>query len=340
MKAGNYTVKRIKDCMRDGILLSAVSLSGVAMMYTIKSKGLLGLVLLMLAALWIIHFIKYYRHIYLPNRGLEKLVEDYKNSEDFESCEALSETEDLIRTIQQMLSSLDTIAIKEKNAEILMKNAEINNLQDQINPHFLYNTLEVIRGEALINKDRKVAEMTASLANHFRYNISRKESFVYLKDELKNSMNYFNIQKNRFGEKVSCEILYHDIQAEEVESCYVPKLILQPIIENAIYHGLELKMGQGTIRIHITVADSNLKITVADDGSGMSGEQLDAINSDYDQKRENNRHNGVAVRNIKKRLKLYWGDDAYMFAASEKGIGTQISLSMPLVYQKEEYMNQ
>lgn len=340
MKTGNYTVKRIKNDMYSGMLLSAVSLTCTALMYHIKSREFSGLVLLMLAALWISYFIRYYRHIYLPNCGLEKLVEDYKDSGDLGLYEPLSETDDLIWEIQQMLSSLDTIAIKEKNAEILMKNAEINNLQDQINPHFLYNTLEVIRGEALINKDRKVAEMTASLANHFRYNISRKESFVYLKDELKNSMNYFNIQRNRFGEKISCEILYHDIQAEEVESCYVPKLILQPIIENAIYHGLELKMGQGFIRIHITVADKDLKITVADDGIGMSGEQLDAINSDYGQKTEKKRHNGVAVRNIKKRLKLYWGDEAYMFAASEKGIGTQISLSMPLVYQKEEYMNQ
>lgn len=339
MKAGNYTVKRIREDMRTTMLLSAASLAAAALMYPIKSKGLSSLVLLMLAALWAVHFIQYYRRIYRPNRELEKLVEDYKNS-DLGLCEPLSETEDLILRIQQMLSSLDTIAIKEKNAEILMKNAEINNLQDQINPHFLYNTLEVIRGEALMNKDRKVAEMIASLASHFRYNISRKESFVYLKDELKNSMNYFNIQRNRFGEKISCEILYHDIQAEEVESCYVPKLILQPIIENAIYHGLELKMGQGFIRIHITVADTSLKITVADDGIGMSGEQLDAINSDYGQKSEKKRHNGVAVRNIKKRLKLYWGDGAYMFAASEKGIGTQISLSMPLVYQKEEYMNQ
>lgn len=339
MKKGKYTLKRIKDYLRKDAAVFLGTLFAFICAMTTDGREFKVLILTVLVIAWGIHFAEFYYGIYLPNKRLEKIVEDYKDSKEPELSGSLSENDDLIAELQQILSSLDTIAIRQKNAEILTKNAEINNLQDQINPHFLYNTLEVIRGEALINGDRRIAEMTASLANHFRYNISRTESFVYLKDELKNSMNYFNIQKSRFGDKIFCEVVYHGIEAGDVADCYIPKLILQPIIENAIYHGLELKMGKGTIRIHITVADQDLKITVSDDGMGMTKERLDAINSDYGWKQEGKkRHNGVAVRNIKKRLKLYWGDRAYMEAASEEGVGTQIYLSMPLLYEKEEYM--
>lgn len=279
-----------------------------------------------------------YHGIYKPNLALQKLVEEYKNNQYLE--ESNIEDEDLIQEVKKIISSLDAMAMKQKNAEILMKNAEINNLQDQINPHFLYNTLEVIRGEALLKGEKKIAEMTASLANYFRYNISRKDTFVFLKDELKNSMNYFNIQKNRFGDKISCEILYHDVDEDEIGNCYIPKLILQPLIENAIYHGLELKMGEGMLRIHISSTKENLKITIADDGLGMTKEKLDDLNSDYEKESDmQKRNNGVATKNIKKRLKLYWGNKAYMVATSELGVGTEIHLSMPLLYQKEECLN-
>lgn len=282
-----------------------------------------------------------YQHSYIPMLHLEKMIDEYWEANEIEKPVHRKKKRDLIQELGEILISLDTIAIQQKNAEILMKNAEINNLQDQINPHFLYNTLEVIRGEALMNGDQKIAEMTASLANYFRYNISRREAFVFLKDELKNSMNYFNIQKNRFGDKIACEILYHDIDESTIGNCYIPKLILQPIIENAIYHGLELKMGQGTIKIHISTTENTLCIVVSDDGLGMTAEQLAELNRDGDGEREEvtDRHNGVAVKNIRNRLNLYWGKQAYLVATSELGEGTQIHLCMPLLYQKEEYMN-
>lgn len=293
-------------------------------------------VILFLINLYLV-MILYYR-IYKPNLELQKLVEEYMNSQYLEKSS--SEDKDLIDEVKKIISSLDAMAMKQKNAEILMKNAEINNLQDQINPHFLYNTLEVIRGEALIKGEKKIAEMTASLANYFRYNISRKDTFVFLKDELKNSMNYFNIQKNRFGDKISCEILYHDVNEKEIGNCYIPKLILQPLIENAIYHGLELKMGDGILRIHIRATKENLKITITDDGLGMTKEKLDEFNSDFEKETDTQkRNNGVATKNIKKRLKLYWGNKAYMVATSELGVGTEIHLSMPLLYQKEECLS-
>lgn len=307
----------------------------------VRSDGAKIAVVLILTVLGAATYVYFLQNIYLPNVQLEKLMRTYLGNGDVELDGAEMSEEDLLEKIGAIMSSLDTIAVRQKNAEILLKNAEINTLQNQINPHVLYNTLEVIRGESLLNGDRKTADMTASLANYFRYNISRKESFVFLQDELKNSRNYFNIQKNRYRDKISCEILYHDTDEHTVGRAYIPKLILQPIIENAIYHGLELKMGKGRIRIHITATEKNLKIMVEDDGLGMPQEKLDALNSDIvEGKTEGNqKHNGVAIENIKKRLKLYWGDRAYLLAASEPGVGTQIHLSMPLLYEKEEYMN-
>lgn len=341
MDKRKYSSKKIKKIILAGVLiyLLLVIVSAILMTGMIESRYLRLFVILAEIALGAGYYTVFYRSIYKPNLRLEQIIRDLNH-------EQIKEDDDMLREIKSIISSLDSMAIKQKNAEILMKNAEINNLQDQINPHFLYNTLEVIRGEALLNGDRKIADMTASLANYFRYNISRRETFVFLKDELKNSMNYFNIQKNRFGDKISCQIVYHDVEEGQVENCYIPKLLLQPVIENAIYHGLELKMGEGNIKIHITVADSSLKINVADDGLGMSQEKVDELNRDYEDGEEEEssetggrRHNGVAIRNIKKRLKLYWGDAAYMVIVSDLGVGTQVHISMPLLYQIEEYMS-
>ena len=341
MDKRKYSSKKIKKIILAGVLiyLLLVIASAILMTGMIESRYLRLFVILAEIALGAGYYTVFYRSIYKPNLRLEQIIRDLNH-------EQIKEDDDMLREIKSIISSLDSMAIKQKNAEILMKNAEINNLQDQINPHFLYNTLEVIRGEALLNGDRKIADMTASLANYFRYNISRRETFVFLKDELKNSMNYFNIQKNRFGDKISCQIVYHDVEEGQVENCYIPKLLLQPVIENAIYHGLELKMGEGNIKIHITVADSSLKINVADDGLGMSQEKVDELNRDYEDgeeeessETEGRRHNGVAIRNIKKRLKLYWGDAAYMVIVSDLGVGTQVHISMPLLYQIEEYMS-
>lgn len=341
MDKRKYSSKKIKKIILAGVLiyLLLVIASAILMTGMIESRYLRLFVILAEIALGTGYYTVFYRSIYKPNLRLEQIIRDLNH-------EQIKEDDDMLREIKSIISSLDSMAIKQKNAEILMKNAEINNLQDQINPHFLYNTLEVIRGEALLNGDRKIADMTASLANYFRYNISRRETFVFLKDELKNSMNYFNIQKNRFGDKISCQIAYHDVEEGQVENCYIPKLLLQPVIENAIYHGLELKMGEGNIKIHITAADSSLKINVADDGLGMSQEKVDELNRDYEDGEEEEssetggrRHNGVAIRNIKKRLKLYWGDAAYMVIVSDLGVGTQVHISMPLLYQIEEYMS-
>lgn len=338
-----YSLKKIRHYMvGGGILFSGQTLLIILVLCLAnggmsEKSGIMLAVSVLLTAITGLYFFLIYKNLYLPNMQLQKLIEEITTSEGLEYVQE----EDMIVAVQEIIQSLDVIAIRQKNAEILMKNAEINNLQDQINPHFLYNTLEVIRGEALIKGEKKIAEMTASLANYFRYNISRKETFVMLKDELKNSMNYFHIQKSRFGEKISFQIEYHGVEEKDVEKLYIPKLILQPVIENAIYHGLELKMEPGSIKVHITATETHLIIQVTDDGLGMTKEKLEQINSESKVNEEDlqERHNGVAIRNIKQRLKLYWGGQAYLYVTSELGMGTQVYIKLPLLREKEEYMN-
>lgn len=343
-KEVSYSKRTIVKLIWTGVIIAEIIMLTMGVLCFSRSLSLkVKLAFLVFdCILFVAYFTEVYWHMYRPWCELEKIVHERKDMKIDTSADVNIAQKDLIKEIQEIISSLENITIRQKNAEILMKVAEINNLQDQINPHFLYNTLEVIRGEALINGDKKVAEMTEALANYFRYNISRKETFVYLKDELKNICNYFKIQKHRFGERISFEIVYHGIEEKDVQNCYIPKLILQPLVENSIYHGLEMKIGGGTIKIHISIADQKLMLTIADDGVGMTQEDLDKLNRDVDPKRTDESvagsHNGVALQNIKRRLKLYWGKDAYMIATSTLNYGTEMHLMLPLLFTKEDYM--
>ena len=127
---------------------------------------------------------------------------------------------------------------REKASQIFDKQTELTALQSQINPHFLYNTLECIRGQALIDDNREIAKMTEALSAFFRYSISKKGNFVTLREELDNINNYMLIQQYRFNNRFTLEIMI-DEEDKVAYDYLVPKLIIQPVIENAIFHGLE-----------------------------------------------------------------------------------------------------
>ena len=138
------------------------------------------------------------------------------------------------------------------------RQAQFLAMQNQINPHFLYNTLEWIRGEALASGQVQIAQMTETLAEFFRYTITNLENFVTLDDELSNVRNYYAIQRFRFGERLSLVILFeNDEEKNQLRNAKVPKLILQPIVENAIIHGiLEKESGAGSIKVRAETAET------------------------------------------------------------------------------------
>lgn len=209
-------------------------------------------------------------------------------------------------------------------------------LQNQINPHFLYNTLDCIRGEALESGMDDIAGMVESLSRFFRYSISSGDILVQLRDELRSIQLYYSIQRYRFRDRFRLEVECEDDRALD---CYLPKLTLQPIMENCILHGLEMKEADGLIRIHVLLTDRRLIITVSDNGCGMSPNDLDRlrekINSDLRPESERGvvRH-GIAIRNINKQLKLLFGAQYGLSVSSQLNLGTEVELQIPAVDQR------
>lgn len=230
-----------------------------------------------------------------------------------------------------------------KGAEIFQKQTELMALQSQINPHFLYNTLDTIRGQALIDKNLQVASMIETLSAFFRYSISGKENMVMLRDEINHTINYISIQKYRFGQRFEFDV----VMDEEDEGCmnyYVPRLILQPIVENAIFHGLEDMDADGTITLDVTCVKDELVITVSDNGKGMNLAELDKLNQrihsedravvlSKDKKMD---HTGIALPNINRRIKLLYGEEYGLNVYSSLEHGTDVEIVLPMVITVKE----
>ncbi len=265
-------------------------------------------------------------------------LEDACNKLDMELPEKVEDISELIRAL---LRRVEEAGRSESRNEFLRQQAELLALQSQINPHFLYNSLETIRGEMLARGNPDVAAMTEALAKFFRYNISKKGDLVQLREELTNLENYIAIQKYRFGSRIAYSVVYHH-DAEQALDCLLPKLTLQPLVENAILHGLDPKLEGGEICVHVDATDKNLIITVSDNGVGMDGKTLQALREKLRQgKAENSEqqggpHVGIAVVNIDLRLKVRWGNEYGMTVSSTKDLGTDVELTMPLVRRPKE----
>lgn len=232
--------------------------------------------------------------------------------------------------------------VRRNTVQILDKQTELTALQSQINPHFLYNTLDSIRGEALINKDYLAAHMIETLAAFFRYSISRKASQVRLREELKNVENYFRIQRYRFNNRFSLEIEI-DKSDEFVYDCLVPKLILQPVVENAIYHGLADIQEGGIVTVEVTSTENDLIIVVQDNGVGMRLEELRKIKARIhegkvdvsDEKNADQINTGIALPNIHRRIQLLYGEKYGVDIYSSFGMGTDIEIVVPIQLEEK-----
>lgn len=217
------------------------------------------------------------------------------------------------------------------------KQAEFLALQNQINPHFLYNTLEGIRGETLSAGLDSVADMMEALATFFRYTISNIENLATLEDELSNIENYYIIQQYRFGERLKLDIEYDSNDEIELFKYRLPRLTLQPIVENSIYHGIERKVGKGCIKVKIENTSNLLIITISDNGLGMSAERLEELNyklnnSSFDYiKSDREEKGGIAIVNVNNRIKLMFGEEYGICIYSTLNVGTDVEVTLPLI---------
>ncbi|MEM1484398.1 histidine kinase [Oscillospiraceae bacterium PP1C4] len=245
-------------------------------------------------------------------------------------CPFSPEMENAILKFKDMLNTKELFNVSKKQAEYLA-------LQNQINPHFLYNTLEGIRGEALTAGMTSIAEMTEALATFFRYTISNVENLVTLEDELTNIENYYIIQQYRFGDRLNLSIEFDHEDTPNIMEYRLPKLTLQPIIENSIYHGLERKMGKGNLKIKVDTTPTRLIIIVSDDGLGMDEKRLEALNKklnitslDY-VKPDTEKKGGIAIMNVNNRIKLLFGEEYGIYIYSTLNLGTDVEITLPLI---------
>lgn len=258
---------------------------------------------------------------YTPGRGFSVMMESHPLSGRFE----------------QVIIMLRELMEKEYNETILRKQAELNALQGQINPHFLYNTLDTIRGQALWEGMDSIADMTQALAKCLRYCININNDMVTLAEEFENVQNYIKIQKTRFGEKLQFEIDIDSQMDKNILNYKVPKLTIQPIVENAVYHGLEKKKEKGKVMIKAFATDTRLSINIIDDGLGISMERLKVLNKNLylgqasDPNEESDRKQSIGLYNVNQRIKLYYGDEFGLRIQSVEGKKTNVEIIVPII---------
>lgn len=247
---------------------------------------------------------------------------------------SISEFSSLYQSFNRTMKHIHSLAnqvYRDKiiHQELVMSNKEsqIRALMQQINPHFLYNTLDSINWKARQNGDRETAEMITLLGKFFRSNISRKDDFTTLADEIENIRLYIAVSKMRFGDRLDCSIQSDGVDGQT----RIMKLLLQPLVENAIRHGLEVEAIREEITLYFTSDDGDLIISVKDNGPGMEKEDLAYIRELWDTMDETYRETrSVGLYNVMRRLYLYYQEDADFQVFSEKGKGTEFVLTFPM----------
>ncbi|MDL2300991.1 histidine kinase [Lachnospiraceae bacterium OttesenSCG-928-D06] len=235
----------------------------------------------------------------------------------------------MIYSIQKLLTDIYSEQLQKERFKTKQKDAEFKMLASQINPHFLYNTLETIRMKARLNKEYEIEELVKKLSSILRYNLQAGNESVTIGTEIELLQNYLMIQKYRFGERIQYSISVEEVLRDQ----HVLPLIIQPIVENSIVHGLETKEGTGMIRIDIGHKERFIRILVEDDGIGIEAENLKKLQNSLERGHcENSGHIGVS--NVHQRLKLYYGETFGLKLDSEKGKGTKVEIYIP--YGREE----
>lgn len=300
---------------------------GLAVWAVAGSFGMLAAVLFSLYAAWRIS-----RGIAVPLRKLHDVTRTITRRDlaALVTSGNADEIAELGVSFNLMVNQIrDLLAAKVREQENL-KRAELRALQAQINPHFLYNTLDSIAWLAEAGRTAQVTEMVRALSRFFRISLSRGQDWITLGDELEHVQSYLAIQKLRYRDILDYRIDVPD----ELRACGVLKLTLQPLVENALYHGLKNRRGGGTILVRGRCGpDDSVVIEVADDGIGIPPEGLARIEAALARPAGAapvEGQGGVGLANVDQRLKLFYGPEHGLTLRSEHGAGTIVTLTLPL----------
>ncbi|MEL7607881.1 MAG: sensor histidine kinase [Bacillota bacterium] len=234
----------------------------------------------------------------------------------------------LTDSFNYMIGRINTLVNTVYQEKLAQKNAEIKALQAQINPHFLYNTLDSINWMLLDRGAKDISDIVLSLGSLMRYCTDTKTPLVRLEEEFEYAACYLRIQKNRLEERLRYEMELPD----PIRNVQVPKFILQPLVENAILHGIEPCKRQGLIRIVAEDAGAMVAITIEDNGVGIPDEILAALNACLDTQ---HRQGGIGLFNVDKRLRLYYGEEHRLKVYNTRQ-GARIMLTIPKAHPEED----
>lgn len=355
MDEKSLTVKKKKGGSSTGYLARRVyvmSLCGMGMLILMLLGGLSCVLtggevvwpLLSVAFLVAVFAFVWWSWVVLPYRREEQelslFLDGYAPTEGTAEavCPLSPASERLLCRTRELLDPSQLFNLNKRQAQYLA-------LQNQINPHFLYNTLESIRSECLVAQLDSAANMTEALASFFRYTISKVENLVSVEEELQNCETYFRIQQYRFGDRLRLRIECEEQDRDEIFRCRLPKLTMQPILENSIIHGIELKVGTGNLTVHLERTEKRLLIRVSDDGVGMGAEMLAKLNDRLGrsgpvaQLQDHERVGGVALTNVNNRIRLLFGEEYGLHVFSLPGVGTDVEIMLPAITSDRDVKN-
>ncbi|MCI0561064.1 MAG: sensor histidine kinase, partial [Nitrososphaera sp.] len=263
-------------------------------------------------------------------KSMKKAGEGVFDTVSFQSRN--TEIQVLRNSFNSMVNKIEALMRLVVEKETETTHARLKALEAQINPHFLYNTLETLRSIAVENKILSIAQTCKSLADMFRYSISRTDEMVTLRDEIRHVQNYMLIQTQRFGDKIRFECLIDD----DLLECKTIKLILQPLIENSVFHGLEVKRGNGRVLVSAYEEEKSIFINIVDNGVGMGPEQAQRLNAIFQGTADGEgpaigARAGIGLANVNSRIKLYYGKKYGLSVSTTPNCETLVRVHRPFM---------
>lgn len=297
-------------------------------MVTGKVRDAIGILLLLTGFVLVTVFFSSYLLTHMvshPIQSLVKAMQDFEtNAEEFsyQPVHGSREMLALSDSFDHMVVRIQDLMEKVRGEEITLRKTELKALQAQINPHFLYNTLDAIGWMCEEERSQDAVEMVNALARLFRISISKGHELIPIEKEVEHARSYLMIQNFRYKNQFT-----YSFHIEEACLPYLcNKITLQPIIENAIYHGINRMVDEGEIIIRIREEEGDIVFSVSDNGVGMSKEQCEEI-----LKSEPGDQTGIGIKNVNDRIKIYFGEEYGITIESELDEGTCVSIRMPKI---------
>lgn len=318
-----YSIRSLDNCD-----WRIVGVSYIDELVTVKVRDAMRILLAMIAFVLMTVFFSSFLLTHMishPIQSLVKAMKDFEaNAEEF-SYQPVHGSKEMIAlsdSFDHMVDRIQDLMEKVRREEITLRKTELKALQAQINPHFLYNTLDAIGWMCEEERSQDAVEMVNALARLFRISISKGHELIPIGKEVEHAKSYLMIQNFRYKNQFTYSF---DIE-EECLPYLCNKITLQPIIENAIYHGINRMVDEGEIRIRIYGEGDHIVFSVSDNGVGMSREQCESI-----LKSEPGDQTGIGIKNVNDRIKIYFGEEYGITIESEPDEGTCVSIRMPKV---------